>query len=219
MAFAASEPEARVEPRPLRADARRNRERILEAARTVFADHGHEAAMDEIARRAEVGMGTVYRHFPTKEALTGALVADCFVKIGAQVEAALAATETASTPEAIWETFSGVLWFGAELLASNRGLTEAMGVMDSEDPRPAAVDMRRAQEALEAVIARAQGAGVLRADLCVDDIPMLMCGVGAATHKPHHCAESWRRHLAIVLDGLRVQPIATKLPDCRHDSA
>lgn len=217
MAAAASAPDAQTEPRPLRADARRNRERILEAGRAVFADHGHEAAMDEIARRAEVGMGTVYRHFPTKEALTGALVADSFARIGEQVKAAVLESEA---PDAdLWAIFASTLWFGAELLASNRGLTEAMGAMASDDPRPAAAPARGVQEAMNTLIGRAQAAGVLRSDLCVDDIPMLMCGVGSATRKPHRCADSWRRHLAIVLDGLRAQPAACELPGCAHDTA
>ena len=65
----------RLRRRPLRADARRNRERVLEAARAVFAEHGRDAQMDDVARRAGVGVGTVYRHFPTKEALIEALMA------------------------------------------------------------------------------------------------------------------------------------------------
>src|ERR671929_931002 len=64
--------------KPLRADARRNREKVLEAARAVFGEHGGEAQMDDVARRAEVGVGTVYRHFPTKDALLTALVHDTF---------------------------------------------------------------------------------------------------------------------------------------------
>src|SRR3712207_2014312 len=67
--------------RPLRADARRNRERILKAARAVFADDGIDAQMDDVAKRAKVGVGTVYRHFPTKEALRDALVRERFDEI------------------------------------------------------------------------------------------------------------------------------------------
>ena len=65
-----------VAGRPLRADARRNRERVLQAAREVFAEQGREAQMDDVARRAAVGVGTVYRHFPTKEALIDAIAGE-----------------------------------------------------------------------------------------------------------------------------------------------
>src|ERR1700710_2460976 len=72
---------AATEERPLRADARRNREKVLTAARAVFSEHGRDAQMDDVARRASVGVGTVYRHFPTKEALIEALVVDSFERL------------------------------------------------------------------------------------------------------------------------------------------
>ena len=76
--------------KPLRADARRNRERILKAARAVFADQGIDAQIDDVAKRAKVGVGTVYRHFPTKEALLDALVRERFEEIAQFAEEALA---------------------------------------------------------------------------------------------------------------------------------
>jgi AcrR family transcriptional regulator len=190
--------------RPLRADARRNRARVLDAARRVFADHGHEAQMDEIARAAEVGVGTVYRHFPTKEGLIAALVADSFERIGDAADRALEAEDP-------WEAFAGVLWYGAEILASNRGLTEALAVTPTVEE--ASSHLRRLHFTVAELIRRAQEAGVLRTDVCTDDIPMIMCGVGAATNKPHACNESWRRHLSIVLDGMRAQAATGELPD------
>lgn len=198
--------EAPTDPRPMRADARRNRERVLTAARDVFARCGHEAQMDEIARSAEVGVGTVYRHFPTKEALAEALLADSFERIAQH------ATEALEEPDP-WDAFAGVLWFGAELLAANRGLTESLvalpPTLDDTVTSPDAAVRR----ATDAVIDRAQAAGVLRADLVLDDIPMLMCGIGAATRKPHAVEGSWRRHLSIVLDGLRAPAASGRLPD------
>jgi AcrR family transcriptional regulator len=191
------------EARPLRADARRNRESVLKAARAVFADYGHEAQMDEIARRAAVGVGTVYRHFPTKEALLEALVVDSFARIG---EAATAALERDDP----WEAFAGVLWHGAELLAGNRGLTESLVGLHVEQSRKHEAVLRTAMEEL---IRRAKEAGALRDDMIFDDIGMLMCGVGAAQRKPHPCPESWRRHLAILLDGLRAPAATGALPD------
>jgi AcrR family transcriptional regulator len=87
--------------RPLRADARRNREKVLAAARAEFSEHGRDAQMDEVARRAGVGVGTVYRHFPTKEALIEALMVDSFQMIAAEARAALEIEDP-------WEAFSKV---------------------------------------------------------------------------------------------------------------
>src|SRR5690349_10916702 len=103
--------------RPLRADARRNRERVLEAARAVFAEHGRDAQMDDVAKKAGVGVGTVYRHFPTKEALIEALVVDSFQKIALRAEAALQADDA-------WDALASTLWAGAEILAADRALSE-----------------------------------------------------------------------------------------------
>lgn len=196
-----------AEPRPLRADARRNRERVLDAARSVFAEHGGDAQMDEIARRAEVGVGTVYRHFPTKDALTEALVADSFERLADSAHAAL------DEPDP-WAAFEGVLWHGAELLAANRGVSERLALLprfeEEAPPSPAHV---RLHAAMTALMQRAKDAGELRADAIVDDIPMLMCGIGMATRKPHACPESWRRHLTIVVDGLRARAATQRLPD------
>ena len=80
---------SQVADRPLRADARRNRERVIAAARAVFAEHGRDAQMDDVARRAGVGVGTVYRHFPTKEALLVALALDAFERVVAEARRAL----------------------------------------------------------------------------------------------------------------------------------
>ena len=85
--------ESRARARPLRADARRNRERILKAARAVFADQGIEAQIDDVAKRAKVGVGTVYRHFPTKEALLDAIVREHFEAIARMARGALAAED------------------------------------------------------------------------------------------------------------------------------
>ena len=91
-----------TDERPLRADARRNRKKVLAAARAVFSEFGREAQMDDVARRAEVGVGTVYRHFPTKEALIQALMVDSFQAIAAQATAALEIEDP-------WEAFASVL--------------------------------------------------------------------------------------------------------------
>src|SRR5215217_5750119 len=109
-----------VAGRPLRADARRNRERVLTAARDVFAEQGREAQMDDVARRAEVGVGTVYRHFPTKEALIDALVATAFERLLA------VAKEQAAREDDPWDALVTTLWAGAEILAADRAVSEIM---------------------------------------------------------------------------------------------
>src|SRR5215211_6632834 len=108
---------AAVDERPLRADARRNREKVLEAARAVFSEHGRDAQIDDVARRAGVGVGTVYRHFPTKEALIEALMVAAFESIAAHAQAALEVEDP-------WEAFSSVLWRGAEIMSADRALSE-----------------------------------------------------------------------------------------------
>ena len=113
-----SEAPAQAEPAQ-RADARRNRERILAAARLQFATDGLDAQIDDIARGADVGVGTVYRHFPTKEALLQALAADRFTRL------AEAAREALEAPDG-WEGFRGFLRRSAELGANDGLLSEAM---------------------------------------------------------------------------------------------
>jgi AcrR family transcriptional regulator len=196
---------ASEEARPLRADARRNRERVLEAARAVFSDQGRDAQMDDVARRAEVGVGTVYRHFPTKEALIAALIADAFERILGAASDALAVDDP-------WEGFEQVLWRGAEIMAGDRALSEVFAAQPGPGPEDMAV-VQALQQTVGELIRRAQAAGVLREDLIVDDIPMLMCGIGSATKKQHACPGAWRRHLQIVLDGLRTRAATGALPD------
>jgi AcrR family transcriptional regulator len=193
-----------ADERPLRADARRNREKVLAAARAVFSENGREAQMDDVARRAGVGVGTVYRHFPTKEALIEALMVEAFRSIAAEAERALEIEDP-------WEAFATVLWHGAEVMTADRAMSEVFasipGVAESAIPT-----LEGLTETMDRLIRRAQAAGVLRGDMIVDDVPMLMCGIGAATKKQHRCDEAWRRHLTIVLDGLRASPGGSALP-------
>jgi AcrR family transcriptional regulator len=157
--------------RPLRADARRNRERILETARTAFADRGQDVQMDEIAERAGVGVGTVYRHFPTKEALVLELVRE---SVGGCIEAAAAALER----EDPWEAVESVVRDNAQNMARNRGLRDAMAGVDFPDDCPWENSQLRGHAA--ALIERAQSAGAMRAGITVDDYQALMCGLAAA---------------------------------------
>jgi AcrR family transcriptional regulator len=191
--------------RPLRADARRNRERVLTAAREVFAEHGREAQMDDVARRAAVGVGTVYRHFPTKEALIDALVAEAFGRLVA------VAKEQAQRDDDPWDALVTTLWAGAEIMAGDRAVSAIL----SEVYGPVNVDLDlqlQMTETTTILIDRARAAGALREDVILDDIPMVMCGIGMATCKPHQVPDAWRRHLTILLDGLRAGNASGPLP-------
>jgi AcrR family transcriptional regulator len=190
--------------KPLRADARRNREAVIAAAREVFAEQGREAQMDDVARRAKVGVGTVYRHFPTKEALIEALALEAFERVANAAREALEIEDP-------WEAFTHSLWAGAQSLAGDRALAELMATLPGPILQGAQVeeDLRASMTEL---IARARDAGVLRPDVVLDDVVMLMCGVGAATRKAHACAEAWRRHVTIIIDGLRAANASGPLP-------
>lgn len=181
-----------VTPRPLRADARRNRERILEAARRVFGERGASAQIHEVAAEAGLGVGTLYRHFPTKDALFSALVAEKFALFHEHAEAAAAVADP-------WEAFAGMLRAHAGAMVADASVREVMARVPQE------LDCEGAQEAYAAtagrVIERAIDAGVLRADFALSEIPMVMCGV--TTMVDHDIpGGDWRRFLEIVLDGL-----------------
>lgn len=190
--------------RPLRADARRNRERVLAAARAVFAEQGRDAQMDDVARRADVGVGTVYRHFPTKDALLNALSDELFAVVAAYVR-------TLVDMEDAWEAFRQAMWFGAEKTAGDRAFTEIMAASRDFPPRtcPGKEDLIVTTGEL---MVRAKAQGRMRPDVVIDDIPLVMCGVGSASGMPHPAPDAWRRHLAIVLDGMRAEAASGPLP-------
>jgi AcrR family transcriptional regulator len=191
--------------RPLRADARRNRERVLNAAREVFAEQGRDAQMDDVAQRADVGVGTVYRHFPTKDALLTALSDEMFAVVAAHVRTLLDRDDA-------WEAFTEALWFGGEKTAGDRAFSEIMAASSDLPPRtcPGQEDLI---VTIGDLMARAKAEGRMRPDVTVDDIPLLMCGVGSASGMVHPSHQAWRRHLAIILDGLRAEAASAPLPD------
>jgi AcrR family transcriptional regulator len=183
--------------KPLRADARRNRRKVLKAARKVFAEQGRDAQIDDVARRADVGVGTVYRHFPTKEALLDALCEEQFAQIAEFAREALERDDP-------WDAFADVVWFAGERNASDRAFTEIMAAR-RQGPVPASPGKEELHKAVGELIRRCQAAGKMRPGAMVQDIGLLMCGVGSATAVPLPVPEAWRRHLAILLDGLRAE--------------
>jgi AcrR family transcriptional regulator len=185
-----------VVEKPLRADARRNRQKVLAAARAVFSEQGVDAQMDDVARRADVGVGTVYRHFPTKDALLAALTDELFEAIAAHAREMLELEDP-------WEAFERVLWFGAQKTAGDRAFAELVGAAkDLPTESPGKQDLL---DATGELMRRCKSGGRMRPDALIDDIPLLMCGIGSASAMPHSRPEAWRRHLQIVLDGLRAE--------------
>lgn len=181
---------------PLRADARRNRERVLEAARAAFAERGLDAQVEEIAREAGVGVGTVYRHFATKEGLLEAVALE---PLGEVIDHARGALER--EPPGV--AFEGFMRWVTEKQVGDRcmGETGAGSLAQSE-----AVTARREElgQLVGELLVRAQAAGTIRDDLVLEDVPMLIFGIGAGELLDACMPYSgWRRHLEVVLDGIR----------------
>jgi AcrR family transcriptional regulator len=175
--------------KPLRADARRNRERILKAARAVFSAKGRDAHLEDVARRAKVGVGTVYRHFPTKDALLEALAREQFDVLTRW------SREAEEEPDA-WAAFHAMIWRGAELQASDRALMEAVA-----DFKPSVAEQASGLHAsIERLMRRAQAQGKMRADATGSDVQLMMCGLGSVMQMS---GDGWRRYLTVMLDGLR----------------
>jgi AcrR family transcriptional regulator len=186
-------------PRGTRADARRNRERVLAAARACMARDGLDAGMDQVARAAGVGVGTVYRHFPTKDDLVEALANARFERLAELAQEALADPEP-------WPAFERFIRAAAQIQSEDRALSEVL-VSRPEVMAPAAdrVDMLGLTGQL---MRRAQEAGELRPDADPTDVPMLMCALAGTCRNPKMDPE---RYIGIVLDGLRV-PGRSNLP-------
>ncbi len=189
--------------RPLRADAQRNQDRIIEAAHAAFAEQGLHVSMEEIARRADVGPATLYRRFPSKQQLLRAIFD---VRI-AELEPAIATAVAAADP---WEGLLAGMRAVLDIQARNMAFVEvlaeagALGELKSEL-------RERVFRPLCELFARAQAAGALRADLDPIELPVLMRMVATTISHDDACASSlsWHRYLALLADALRTpQPAA-----------
>jgi AcrR family transcriptional regulator len=192
-----------VAERVLRADARRNREAVIAAAKKLFADEGLDAQMPDVAKAAKVGVGTVYRHFPTKEDLIAALAAERFERLAEKASEGIAADDP-------WEGLCAFIRFSARIQADDRGLCEVMG------SRPEVMEASAYAVGLDELcgklVQRAQRSGALRKDLEWQDIPLIACGLGRITPAEMGPASGrWPRLVEIVIDGLRA-PGSSKLP-------
>jgi len=184
--------------RPLRADARRNHQRILESARGVFAEYGVDAQMDDVARSAGVGVGTVYRHFPTKEALMVELVRQKFRDFAAGAREALAGD---GEPFAV---FADVLRRNADELARDAGMQQVLSGAGEHIWAQAQTEVDELNALTAELIAHAQHAGRMRPDVRATDIGMLMCGL-CATMTQSRPGFDWHRHLELGIDTLRAR--------------
>ncbi|SFJ83794.1 TetR/AcrR family transcriptional regulator [Amycolatopsis sacchari] len=191
--------------RSSRADARDNRDRILEAARALFSAEGLAVPMREIARHAGVGPATLYRHFPTKESLVTEAFTEQMGKCGAIVEEALADPDP-------WHGFCTLVIRVFELHAQDRGRTAAFL---SAYPKALALDNTRAGTLANAaeLARRAKAAGKLRPDFVVQDlILIIMANSGVRATDPHEAAAASRRFAALAIDAFRADGAAAPLP-------
>ena len=188
----------------LRSDARRNRERLVASARELFAAHGVDVPVEDITHHAGLGMGTLYRHFPTKEELVDAVLEDAFAEI-------VAAAEQAAAEDDAWAGFIGFLERVFEQHAANRGLKDALATRGHGLRREA---MRaRIRPLVRRMIERAQEQGTLRRDFVVEDMPLLFWTTDRVIEETAADApDYWRRYLGLLLDGLRAEA-ATPLPE------
>ncbi|GAA4038823.1 TetR/AcrR family transcriptional regulator [Nonomuraea soli] len=182
--------------RPLRADAERNKQRLIAAAQEVYAERGVEVTLDDIARHAGVGIGTAYRRFADHAELIDAA-------FESEVRQMIALAEAALTHQDPWEGVVQLLLTTGEHVARNRGLREVLVNRRLGRDRVAAA-REQLTPAVNAVFTRAQQAGHLRDDLEVTDFPFIQMMIGAtAEHSRDVAPELWRRYLTVLLDGLR----------------
>ena len=181
--------------RPKRADARRNYEKLIAAARDAFTEHDKSASLEDIVRRAGVGIGTLYRHFPTREDLLEAVYVD-------EVEAlSRSAADFSDLPP--WDALVAWLHRFVGYIATKQALADEL--FASRDPN--APVFRSCRESFHRagrpLLERAQDAGVVRKDLTFDDVVKLVAGIAKS---PGAEPEQINRILEVALDGLRYQP-------------
>ncbi|MFC4012512.1 TetR/AcrR family transcriptional regulator [Nonomuraea purpurea] len=200
-----------------RADARRNREIVLRTAMRMFTEEGLEVSLGRIAQRAGVGAGTVYRHFPSKEILVEAVLAE-------HVEGFVAAAGRWAARAAPGEALFGFLLEVIEKSAGRQHVCDALTADKSWPRAMLTAAAQRFHEALERLLCEAKQAGAIRADVRADDLAALAVG-GAALRSAHRDRVRGTRLVRLLLDGLRT-PAVTKVGSFRdapspqrHESA
>ena len=208
------DPAPRAVPvRPLRRDAERNRQRILKAASEVFTERGLDVSLDEVARHAGVGVGTVYRRFRTKEDLVEALFVDRIEEVAVLAQEAAQAADP-------WAGLAFFMEQAAGKLAGDLGLRQMMMFATYGGDRIWYARQRN-QPLVTRLVERAQAAGQLRSDLRPTDIPFILFVLAEAAQFAKQTSPGiWRRYLTVVLDGLRPErdgvsplPVPAMSPD------
>ena len=192
-------------PRPLRADAKLNRDRILAAAAELFAERGLSVPLEEIAARAGVGVATLYRRFPTRADLAAA----AFER---NISGYTEAVDRALANEQAWDGFRTLVFELCELQASDAGLRD---LLTTAFPASSAVEQRTNEtvQKVKALIGRAQAEGSLRPDVVVADIVvMLMANAGVLRTTGAAAPDAWRRFAALMVDAFRARPGAPLPP-------
>lgn len=188
----------------LRGDALRNRESVLCAARALFAEHGTDVALEDVARRAGVGIATLYRRFPDRAALVRAAFEP-------KMRAYAAAAERAAADPDPWNGFAGYVATVCQMQADDAGFAD---VVTASFPSTMELDreLRAATAGLHDVVERAKAAGDLRADFVAEDlVVMLMANAGVVNATSAHAPGAWERFVAYMLDAFRA-PAHSALP-------
>jgi AcrR family transcriptional regulator len=186
----------------LRADAARNRQAIITAARQVYGQHGLDAPLDDIARQAGVGNATVYRHFPTRCALVAAVFAETLQRIVNTAEQSL------DNPHP-WNGFAGHVRFLCQLQATDRGLADLLTTAVTGAPELETL-RARAYELFVQLAERAKNSGDLRPDFVPQDIVvLLMANAGLVRRTVDAAPNAWQRFIDLHLDGLHGTTAAT----------
>lgn len=182
--------------RPLRRDAERNRQRILAAAADLFTERGLDATLDDVARAAGVGIGTVYRRFPDKETLVSELFRD-------RIDALVTVAEQACAVPDPWQGLVTFIEFVAAAMAGDSGLRQLM-MFGTYDRDQVCYARDRMRPVISRLVERAQASGDLRPDFSATDVKMIAFMLGSiAEYAASVAPEIWRRYLVMLIDGLR----------------
>jgi AcrR family transcriptional regulator len=188
-------------PKPLRKDAQRNRDLLVEAARGLYAVRGLDVALEEIAKTAGVSIGTLYNHFPRRADLVSAVFAD-------RTETVVSIAEHALSLDDAWAGLTSFVERICELQAADRGYNE----LASTRP-PQTGDHERGYALMSRVVERAKESGALRPDFTLEDMAFVTWGIARTVEATGHVRpEVWRRHLALLFDGMRASA-ASPLPE------